>query len=168
MFLALKETTQPAQQTRREKLAKTKSGDLLVELICQFLDCYNLQHTKAVLVPEMGLEDMPLRSNEKLAAAIGLEDSPSSEPLLLALLNRTVFSSSASAAACREQLSPDQQRQARAKFDAYDGDGNGVIDKGELRTLLMDLFPQFHPNMLERYVNDEFRATDRDFSNCRW
>ena len=46
-------------------------------------------------------------------------------------------------------------------------DNNGFIDKNELRDLLSDLFPHFHRDMLERYVNDEFRAADKDFSNCK-
>ncbi len=61
-------------------------------------------------------------------------------------------------------------------------DRSDSIDKAELRSLFRDLFPDFprcfmkkfgdtiHANtlpfstMLERYVNDEFRASDTDFS----
>ena len=43
-------------------------------------------------------------------------------------------------------------------------DGNGTIDKDELRQLFVDVFPSFHRNMLERYVTDEFNAADTDFS----
>ena len=43
-------------------------------------------------------------------------------------------------------------------------DGSGTIDKDELRELFIDMFPHFHKNMLERYVTDEFRAADTDFS----
>ncbi|MGH0163156.1 UNVERIFIED_CONTAM: hypothetical protein FKN15_044260 [Acipenser sinensis] len=65
-----------------------------------------------------------------------------------------------------EELSLKQIAEARKKFDHYDKDRNGEINKEELRILFTDLFPHFHKNMLERYVTDEFRAVDKDFNNC--
>lgn len=55
--------------------------------------------------------------------------------------------------------------EAKKKFDFYDKDKNGYIDKNELRTLFCDLYPNFNKNMLDRYVNDEFNATDKNFNN---
>jgi hypothetical protein len=55
--------------------------------------------------------------------------------------------------------------EAKKKFDFYDKDKNGLLDKNELRTLFCDLYPNFNKNMLDRYVNDEFNATDKNFNN---
>lgn len=57
-------------------------------------------------------------------------------------------------------------KEAKKKFEEWDKDNSGTIEKDELRALFMDMFPSFHRNMLDRYVNDEFRAADRDFSNA--
>ena len=46
-------------------------------------------------------------------------------------------------------------------------DNSGTIEKHELRSLFVDMFPSFPGNMLERYVNDEFKAVDKDFSNSK-
>ncbi|CAH1229682.1 FGFR1OP [Branchiostoma lanceolatum] len=62
-------------------------------------------------------------------------------------------------------LTSKQVEDARKKFNKYDADKNGYIDKDEMRQLFLDMFPHFNRNMLDRYVNDEFRAQDKDFSN---
>ncbi|XP_038659018.1 FGFR1 oncogene partner isoform X4 [Scyliorhinus canicula] len=54
--------------------------------------------------------------------------------------------------------------EAKKKFEFYDKDKNGEISKEELRELFIDLFPHFHKNMLDRYVNEEFKAVDKDFN----
>ncbi|GFR97827.1 FGFR1 oncogene partner [Elysia marginata] len=64
-----------------------------------------------------------------------------------------------------QDLTKKQIEEAQAKFDYYDKDNSGAIDKDELRDLFIDMFPSFHRNMLERYVNDEFNAVDKDFSS---
>merc|ERR1712226_425435 len=91
-------------------------------------------------------------------------DETSKVPILAEVLKRGTQSRGRLASS--EGMSAIHLEEARKKFEEYDKDKNGSIDKGELRELFVDLFPAFHKNMLDRYVNDEFRSADKDFSNA--
>lgn len=101
---------------------------------------------------------------------IPLSNVSAKTPLLTCLLNQygkqtNSNSGSGDSIQITKNLTDRQIEEARKKFEYYDKDGSGAIDKEELRDLFLDMFPNFHRNMLERYVNDEFAAVDKDFNS---
>ncbi|KAL8606794.1 hypothetical protein ACOMHN_049623 [Nucella lapillus] len=170
----------------------TEDGRLVTSLVREFLEFFHLEFTAAVFDPETGLTEEP-DSRDALAKELNLRNRPgdgeAQAPLLMQLLHSCRNAASpqhsplshntkASSGLHPEEeiesnnshhmpqsLTKQQIEDARKKFEDYDRDGSGAIDKDELRELFMDMFPAFNKNMLERYVNDEFRAVDRDFSS---
>ncbi|ESO84966.1 hypothetical protein LOTGIDRAFT_236017 [Lottia gigantea] len=184
VFLALEEqdTVKNKSQLENKSLIQflsTKEGKLVGGLVREFLEFFELDSTLAVFEPESGLgSDCPRRS--ALAKELNVIDNndTSKAPLFLQVLkqksgpntNSSVESIKSSAlyesdVTIPEELSAKQLADAKEKFEFYDKDGSNSIDKDELRDLFTDMFPNFHRNMLDRYVNDEFKALDKDFSN---
>ncbi|XP_059170382.1 centrosomal protein 43-like isoform X6 [Physella acuta] len=176
VFLALEDqengqSKAPFLNKNLRNFLSTKEGMLVTSLVQEFLEFFNLEFTLAVFKPETGLVESEKRS--ELLKALGIQPSniPPNTPLLSALVHSQHSSSGAgdavyiSKARSHRDLTEKQIEEARKKFDYYDKDGSGAIEKGELRELFLDMFPSFHRNMLERYVNDEFAAVDRNFSN---
>lgn len=188
VFLALEE--QESVQNRTpflnkdlKKFLSTKDGRLVTNLVREFLDFFQLEFTAAVFDPETGLSQTDdFKSRDSLAQDLNLNGSGGSGegqvPLIMELLrqsrspisngciksNASEDKSAIDRQALPKALTEKQIEEARQKFDEYDRDGSGAIDKDELRELFLDMFPSFNKNMLERYVNDEFRAVDKDFS----
>ncbi|XP_051781418.1 FGFR1 oncogene partner isoform X2 [Erpetoichthys calabaricus] len=179
VFLALEEQEKtenkiPLINESLKKFLNTKDGRLVASLITEFLEFFNLDFTLAVFRPEINMLN-GLESREVVARELGISETDGTKaPLLLEVLKRgqrkekdkdSSFAQGDCIVRIPKDLSPKQMTEARRIFEKYDKDKNGKINKEELRTLFTDLFPHFHKNMLERYVTDEFRAVDKDFSN---
>ncbi|PVD28161.1 hypothetical protein C0Q70_10746 [Pomacea canaliculata] len=192
VFLALEEQENVQNRTpflnkELKTFLSTKDGHLVASLVREFLEFFHLEFTLAVFDPETGLEDALNREN--LSKELNLRNHPregeSHVPLLVEVLkganthtskqqlqHSTVSPIGGSSSIAErdfnslpKNLSEKQLLDAREKFDLYDRDGSGAIDKDELRELFIDLFPGFNRNMLEKYVQDEFKAIDKDFSS---
>ncbi|KAM4772641.1 centrosomal protein 43 isoform 2-T2 [Rhinophrynus dorsalis] len=169
VFLALEEQEKTENKTplvneSLKRFLNTRDGRMVASLFTEFLQFFNLDFTLAVFQPEANLVNGP-DDRSHLARDLGIieSDSVKSGPLVLELLKKCHQKDKIISGG--EELSPKQLAEAQKKFDLYDKDKNGEISKDELRTLFIDLFPHFHRNMLERYVNDEFKAADKDLNN---
>ncbi|KAK3766816.1 hypothetical protein RRG08_051961 [Elysia crispata] len=150
----------------------TQEGKLTASLVQEFLEFFNLEFTLAVFKPESGVNDKEKRSELLKQLNIPSPGAPPNAPLLTSLLYNKSHGiqeksshGSGDGIHVAKDLTKKQIEEAQAKFDYYDKDNSGAIDKDELRDLFIDMFPSFHRNMLERYVNDEFNAVDKDFSS---
>ncbi|XP_074645270.1 centrosomal protein 43-like [Tubulanus polymorphus] len=178
VFLALEEqehiqNKKPFVNQKLQKFLSTKEGCVVAGLVREFLEYFGLEFTLAVFDPESGFRELN-EGRHELARELNIiePDGPASAPLLAEFVKRSTSEqvsrgklNSTTENYITKDLSQVQIDDAKEKFKEYDKDQNGVIDKDELRNLFVDMFPNFHRNMLERYVNDEFRASDRDFSN---
>ncbi|XP_041351563.1 centrosomal protein 43-like isoform X2 [Gigantopelta aegis] len=187
VFLALEEQEPVQNKTpflnkKLKDFLNTKEGKVVASLVRDFLQCFDLEFTLAVFDPETGLgQDYDHR--EALVKELNITDSGNADqsPLLAQVVKIACDHKSTLAKAVLSEthdshepsdyitvpknLTEAQIIDAQIKFEQYDKDGSGTIDKEELRDLFMDIFPGFHRNMLDRYVNDEFKAVDKDFSN---
>ncbi|XP_053567080.1 centrosomal protein 43 isoform X2 [Bombina bombina] len=178
VFLALEEQDKAENKTplvneSLKKFLNTRDGRLVAGLFTEFLQFFNLDFTLAVFQPESCLGNVP-DDRSHLARDLGIMESEGAKngPLLLELVKKWRLKDKLISGgendkpvSVPKELSPKQIAEAQKKFDFYDKDRNGLISKDELRILFVDLFPHFHRNMLERYVNDEFKAADKDFNN---
>ncbi|XP_064627412.1 centrosomal protein 43-like isoform X2 [Lineus longissimus] len=191
VFLALEEqesirSKQPFVNKDFQKFISTKEGRVTTALVREFLEHFGLEFTVAVFDPETGFKD-EYEGRESLSRELNIVNSnePPDGPLLAQVVRTSadptvsrskhgssdhdsfqyMLGSEAEYVKIPKDLTSRQIADARKKFAYYDKDNSGYIDKDELRNLFTDMFPHFHRNMLERYVNDEFRAVDRDFSN---
>ncbi|XP_078586033.1 uncharacterized protein LOC144867874 [Branchiostoma floridae x Branchiostoma japonicum] len=172
VFLALEE--QGALESKSQlvnqdlkKFLNTKEGRMVAALVREFLIHFNLDYSLAVFDPETNFGEK-YEGRDALARELNvLESDDSSRLPLLAEVVKRMSSSGAKgrSLASAEDLTAKQVEDAKKKFNKYDADKNGYIDKDEMRQLFLDMFPHFNRNMLDRYVNDEFRAQDKDFSN---
>ncbi|XP_051867721.1 FGFR1 oncogene partner isoform X2 [Pristis pectinata] len=170
VFLALEEQERienktPLVNESLKKFLNTEDGRLVAGLVTEFLQFFNLDFTLAVFQPETNTFT-GLDGRENLARELGIHegDGLKGAPILLEVMRRNRQKGKAHSLA--EELSEKHVAEAKKKFEFYDNDKNGEISKEELRELFLDLFPHFNKNMLDRYVNDEFRAVDKDFSNA--
>ncbi|XP_056015695.1 centrosomal protein 43-like isoform X6 [Ostrea edulis] len=169
VFLALEEQEQSQDKSFANPALKqyltTKEGQAVAGLVREFLEYFNLDYTLAVFEPEAGIG--PNKGDrQQLARELNIieSDGPPKGPLLSAVVSGskpTVPQTKAS-----DELTPAQIAAAEQKFNYYDKNHSGDIDKNELRELFLDICPGFNRNMIERYVNEEFKATDTDFSSC--
>ncbi|KAK2169345.1 hypothetical protein LSH36_11g13075 [Paralvinella palmiformis] len=169
VFLALEEqesihNKSPMQNEELKKYLNTKDGKLVASLVREFLEFFHLDFSLAVFEPESGVGGDIYNSRSSLAKDLGLSDIDS-QPLIAGLMKKNT-SEMGRITSNGEDLTPKQITAAREKFHYYDTDKNGTIEKDELRKLFCDIFPGFHRNMIDRYVNDEFRAADRDLNNA--
>ncbi|XP_071137989.1 centrosomal protein 43-like isoform X1 [Mytilus edulis] len=180
VFLALEEQESSQNKTPfanhdLRKFLGTKEGKAVAGLIKEFLEFFQLEYTLAVFEPEAGL-NIPHESRDTLAKELNVSDTGQSAGPLIAELVQQKGSSPRSRTPTHispeeghqcipKDLTSKQLEDAHQKFEYYDKDGNGEIDKDELRDLFIDIFPAFNRNMLDRYVNDEFRAADKNFSS---
>uniref|UniRef100_A0A8C5M603 Centrosomal protein 43 n=1 Tax=Leptobrachium leishanense TaxID=445787 RepID=A0A8C5M603_9ANUR len=176
VFLALEEQEKVENKTplineSLKRFLSSRDGRLVANIFAEFLQFFNLDFTLAVFQPEACLGKIEDRS--QLAKDLGIIESegPKTGPLILELIKKChqkdkIISSGEGdkLLSLPKELSPKQIAEAQKKFDLYK-DRNSEISKDELRSLFLDLFPHFHRNMLERYVNDEFKAADKDFNN---
>lgn len=177
VFLALEEQEKVENKTplvneSLKKFLNTKDGRLVSSLVTEYLQFFNLDFTLAVFQPETNTLN-GTQDRQNLARDLGIAEGEAAKgaPLLSELVKRCCQKDKGSSVerdqptSIPKELSPKQITEAMKKFEFYDKDKSGEISKDELRTLFMDLFPHFHRNMLERYVNDEFKAADKDFNN---
>ncbi|XP_048769353.1 centrosomal protein 43-like isoform X4 [Ostrea edulis] len=170
VFLALEEQEQSQDKSFANPALKqyltTKEGQAVAGLVREFLEYFNLDYTLAVFEPEAGIG--PNKGDrQQLARELNIieSDGPPKGPLLSAVVSGskpTVPQTKAS-----DELTPAQIAAAEQKFNYYDKNHSGDIDKNELRELFLDICPGFNRNMIERYVNEEFKATDTDFSSSK-
>uniref|UniRef100_A0A2C9LU64 Centrosomal protein 43 n=1 Tax=Biomphalaria glabrata TaxID=6526 RepID=A0A2C9LU64_BIOGL len=175
VFLALEDQENGQSKTpflskELKSFLSTKDGKLTAYLVQEFLEFFNLEFTLAVFKPETGLNEGMKRS--EVLKSLGGEGTniSSNLPIITSLLQNVNKSKSTNfgsgdAVYISKNLTDKQIEEAKKKFDFYDKDSSGAIDKEELRDLFMDMFPNFHRNMLDRYVNDEFAAADKDFNS---
>ncbi|XP_078086219.1 centrosomal protein 43 isoform X2 [Mustelus asterias] len=168
VFLALEEQEKVENKTPlvNESLIKflnTKDGRLVAGLVTEFLQFFNLDFTLAVFQPETNTFT-GLDGRDNLARELGINEGNELKgaPLLLEVMRRGQQKEKDNC--IFDELSAKHTAEAKKKFEFYDRDKNGEISKEELRELFIDLFPHFHKNMLDRYVNDEFKAVDKDFN----
>lgn len=165
VFLALEEQEQSQGNTNPslKQYLSTKEGQAVAGLVREFLEFFNLDYTLAVFEPEAGLGP-DNGSRQQLARELNIveSDGPPKGPLL----GVVVSGNTASQTKISEDLTPAQISAAKQKFNYYDKDHSGGIDKNELRDLFIDICPGFNVNMIERYVNEEFKVADTDFSSC--
>ncbi|XP_067845315.1 FGFR1 oncogene partner isoform X2 [Heptranchias perlo] len=178
VFLALEEQERVENKTplvneSLKKFLNTRDGRLVAGLVTEFLQFFNLDFTLAVFQPETNTFT-GLDGRDNLARELGIHEGEGSKgaPLLLEVIRRNrqkekdqCLSEGDQTTCIPKELSAKHIADAKKKFEFYVKDKNGEISKEELRELFIDLFPHFHKNMLDRYVNDEFKAVDKDFNN---
>ncbi|XP_078325332.1 uncharacterized protein LOC111103868 isoform X2 [Crassostrea virginica] len=168
VFLALEEQEQSQDKLFTNPSLKqylnTKEGQTVAGLVREFLEFFNLDYTLAVFEPEAGLGP-DNGGRQQLARELNIveSDGPPKGPLLGSVVSGSSVSIKSKVS---DELTPAQISAAKQKFNYYDKDHSGGIDKNELRELFIDLCPGFNVNMIERYVNEEFKAADTDFSSC--
>ncbi|XP_048392174.1 FGFR1 oncogene partner isoform X3 [Stegostoma tigrinum] len=143
VFLALEEQERVENKTplvneSLKKFLNTEDGRLVAGLVVEFLQFFNLDFTLAVFRPETNTFT-GLDGRDNLARELGIHEREELKgvPLLLEVIRNS---------------------QQKEKGTCPSDDKNGRINKEELKDLFIDLFPHFHKNMLDRYVNDEFKA----------
>ncbi|XP_062591577.1 centrosomal protein 43-like isoform X4 [Saccostrea cucullata] len=171
VFLALEEQEQnqdkPFANPALRQFLSTKEGQAVTGLVREFLDFFQLDYTLAVFEPEAGLGPND-GGRQQLAKELNIleSDGPPKGPLLGALLSGNKPTAPQTKVSVSDELTPAQIAEAKQKFNYYDKNHSGDIDKNELRDLFIDICPGFNRNMIERYVNEEFKAADTDFSSC--
>ncbi|XP_072359497.1 centrosomal protein 43 isoform X2 [Scyliorhinus torazame] len=168
VFLALEEQERVENKTplvneSLKKFLNTKDGRLVAGLVTEFLQFFNLDFTLAVFQPETNTFT-GLDGRDNLARELGIYEGNELKgaPLLLEVMRQGQQKEKDNC--LFDELSAKHIAEAKKKFEFYDKDKNGEISKEELRELFIDLFPHFHKNMLDRYVNEEFKAVDKDFN----
>ncbi|XP_032881575.1 centrosomal protein 43 isoform X2 [Amblyraja radiata] len=179
VFLALEEQERienktPLVNESLKMFLNTEDGRLVAGLVTEFLQFFNLDFTLAVFQPETNTFS-GLDGRDNLARELGLRegDCLKGAPILLEVMRKNrqkekdhIFSEGDQVTCIPKELPAKHIAEAKKKFEFYDKDKNGELNKEELKELFVDLFPHFPKNMLDRYVNDEFRAVDKDFSNA--
>ncbi|XP_038659005.1 FGFR1 oncogene partner isoform X3 [Scyliorhinus canicula] len=168
VFLALEEQERVENKTplvneSLKKFLNTKDGRLVAGLVTEFLQFFNLDFTLAVFQPETNTFT-GLDGRDNLARELGIYEGNELKgaPLLLEVMRQGQQKEKDNC--LFDELTAKHIAEAKKKFEFYDKDKNGEISKEELRELFIDLFPHFHKNMLDRYVNEEFKAVDKDFN----
>lgn len=179
VFLALEEQERienktPLVNESLKMFLNTEDGRLVAGLVTEFLQFFNLDFTLAVFQPETNTFS-GLDGRDNLARELGLRegDCLKGAPILLEVMRRNrqkekdhIFSEGDQVTCIPKELPAKHIAEAKKMFEFYDKDKNGELNKEEVKELFVDLFPHFPKNMLDRYVNDEFRAVDKDFSNA--
>lgn len=84
-------TSSELSTTVTKKVVANEDGLLCAEIIREFLDFYNMEHSLHVFVPEMSLsEDFPKKRVE-MEREIGISDKDQSKPLLLKIIEQCKF-----------------------------------------------------------------------------
>ncbi|CAI5669398.1 unnamed protein product [Oreochromis niloticus] len=177
VFLAMEEQDKlenksPLVNENLTKCLNTKDGRLVASLIMDFLQVFNLDFSLAVFQPEINSASC-LDGRDQVCRELGLSDSDLNResPLLLELVRRGRYQDKAASLAegdrggsLPKELTQKQITNARKKFDFYNKDHSGSVLRENLKNIFTDLFPAVNKNMLERFVTDELRASDKDFS----
>lgn len=168
VFLAMEEQDKlenksPLVNESLKKCLNTKDGRLVASLIVDFLQVFNLDFSLAVFQPEINSASC-LDGRDQISRELGLSDLDLNRksPLLLELVRRGRHRDKAASLA--EELTQKQITNANKKFDFYDKDHSGSVLRENLKNIFTDLIPAVNKNLLERFVTDELRASEKDFS----
>ncbi|KAK2855807.1 hypothetical protein Q5P01_004542 [Channa striata] len=168
VFLAMEEQDKvenkiPLINENLKRCLNTQDGRLVASLIVDFLQVFNLDFTLAVFQPEINSLNC-LDSRDLVCRELGLSEFEvdRNSPLLLELVRRGRHKEKLTNST--EEPSQKQITSAHLKFDSYDKDRSGSVLKEDLKSIFMDLFPNLNKNMLERFISDELRAADKNFS----
>uniref|UniRef100_A0A3Q0S158 Centrosomal protein 43 n=1 Tax=Amphilophus citrinellus TaxID=61819 RepID=A0A3Q0S158_AMPCI len=139
------------------------AGRLVASLIVDFLQVFNLDFTLAVFQPEINSIN-GLDGRDQVCGELGISDTDLNRktPLLLELVRRGRHRDKA--ASLPEELTQKQITNARKKFDFYDKEHSGSVLREDLKNVFTDLFPTVSRNMLEKFITDELRASEKHFS----
>lgn len=169
VFTAIDESDKSAKTITENPLIKnllnSREGRLTMSIVREFLLACHLDYTIAVFDPEINA-NKELDDRSKLAKNFDIyeTDETKSNPLLFEIV-KGALNNQVTRSKKVDEIPESTLNEAKKKFDRYDKDKNGIIDKNELRDLFIDLYPTFNRNMIERYVNDEFSASDKNLSN---
>ncbi|XP_065112905.1 centrosomal protein 43 isoform X5 [Paramisgurnus dabryanus] len=179
VFLALEEQDKVENKTplvneNLKKSLNTKDGRLVAGLITDFLQVFNLDFTLAVFQPEINTLN-GLDTRESLSKELGISESEVNRntPLLLELVKRvrqkdktSIFAEGdrATERTFPKELSSRQIADARKKFDSYDKNRSGRINRDAITAIFSDLFPQFSRNVLESFVNEDLGDKSKETS----
>ncbi|XP_030578280.1 centrosomal protein 43 isoform X2 [Archocentrus centrarchus] len=168
VFLAMEEQDKlenksPLVNESLKKCLNTKDGRLVASLIVDFLQVFNLDFTLAVFQPEINSIN-GLDGRDQVCGELSISDTDLNRktPLLLELVRRGRHRDKA--ASLPEELTQKQITNARKKFDFYDKEHSGSVLREDLKNVFTDLFPTVSRNVLERFITDELRASEKHFS----
>lgn len=182
VFLAMEEQDRienknPLVNEDLKKCLNTKDGRVGAGLVVDFLKVFDLDFTLSVFEPETNAK--PLESREFLCKDLGLDPNPKS-PLLLELVQRRhrdrtkdptrAQTKDQSRDLPKNQGPSEQQLQwVQKRFDFYDRDGSGSVNKDDVKRVFFDLFPQMNRKLVEQFVLEELRDTAAALSrSCDW
>ncbi|XP_030578284.1 centrosomal protein 43 isoform X6 [Archocentrus centrarchus] len=177
VFLAMEEQDKlenksPLVNESLKKCLNTKDGRLVASLIVDFLQVFNLDFTLAVFQPEINSIN-GLDGRDQVCGELSISDTDLNRktPLLLELVRRGRHRDKAASlpegdrgGSIPKELTQKQITNARKKFDFYDKEHSGSVLREDLKNVFTDLFPTVSRNVLERFITDELRASEKHFS----
>ncbi|XP_072320382.1 centrosomal protein 43 isoform X2 [Eucyclogobius newberryi] len=164
VFLAMEEQDRienkaPLVNESLKNCLNTSHGRVVAALVLDFLQVFDLDFTRSVFEPEINTKQ--LESRDQLCKVLDLAPNPKS-PVLLELVQRQHQDQT------RDQ-GPSQKQFAwvRQRFDSYDKDDSGSINKDQVERVFIDLFPHVNRNVIKQFVLEELR--DRAMNTkCEW
>uniref|UniRef100_A0A3B3ZDM6 EF-hand domain-containing protein n=1 Tax=Periophthalmus magnuspinnatus TaxID=409849 RepID=A0A3B3ZDM6_9GOBI len=132
----------------------TRDGRVVASLVLDFLQVFDLDFSRSVFEPEISLE-----SRDLLCKDLDLNPNPKS-PLLLELVQRHHQHRTKDRTKdwTKDQGPSEKQLEwVRRRFDFYDRDGAGSINKDDAKRVFFDLFPKMNRHVLEQFVLEELR-----------
>ncbi|XP_043963068.1 FGFR1 oncogene partner isoform X17 [Gambusia affinis] len=175
VFLAMEdqdrlENKTPLINENLKKCLHTKDGHLVASLIMDFLQVFNLDFSLAVFQPEINSLN-GLDSRDLVCRELGVSDAELNQnaPVLLELVRRArrsgglpLSSEGDRSGHVVKELSQKQISHARKTFDSHDKDQSGSVRKEDLKFVFTDLLPSLNKSMLERFIDEELRAADKE------
>lgn len=164
VFMALDENDKEAnkdndfQNIKVKKLLQTNEGRLAASLIRDFLECCNLDYTISVLDPELN-SNIFWDKREKLCKTLNMneDDVNIDNPVLTEYIKEQ---QSIKKQSNENELPANVIDTIRHKFDKFDTSKKSYLDKDKLKSLFMNLFPNFSKNMMEKFVLEEIENND--------
>ncbi|KAJ0026588.1 hypothetical protein NQD34_017588 [Periophthalmus magnuspinnatus] len=172
VFLAMEEQDQlenkaPLVNENLKNCLNTRDGRVVASLVLDFLQVFDLDFSRSVFEPEISAKQ--LESRDLLCKDLDLNPNPKS-PLLLELVQRHHQHRTKDRTKdwTKDQGPSEKQLEwVRQRFDFYDRDGAGSINKDDAKRVFFDLFPKMNRHVLEQFVLEELR--DRAVSTeCEW
>lgn len=163
VFMALDENDKEAnkdndfQNIKVKKLLQTNEGRLAASLIRDFLECCNLDYTISVLDPELN-SNIFWDKREKLCKTLNIYEENSDIPILSEYLKTQ--QSNTKKPANENELPQNIIDSIRAKFNKFDTNKKGALDKDKTKSLFINLFPTFSKNVIEKFILDEIDSND--------
>ncbi|XP_028296382.1 centrosomal protein 43 isoform X2 [Gouania willdenowi] len=163
VFLAMEDQDRlqdrsPLTNQQLENCLRSTDGGLAVGLIQDFLQVFNLDFSLSVFQPE--INRCVTDSRDVVCRDLRLSETNKNVPLLLEVVRRGRQRES-SPTLFMEELSENRVVKARRVFERYDKNQSGSVLKEHLQNVFADLLPTVSRNMLETFINDELKTTDR-------